>query len=323
MNELISIVVPIYKVEDYLHRCVDSILKQTYKDIEIILVNDGSPDRCGEICDIYAQIDNRVKVIHKKNGGLSDARNVGIEKSTGKYITFVDSDDWIHEEYVERLYSLLLKTGSDISICNFIRVSNETDKVTINQETVYEYSNKEALEQFVNRFYVQMTIACGKLFKKNLFENIRFPFGRKHEDEFTTYKLIYEANKVVLTTKELLYYWQREDSIMGTGFNLKSRLDVIDAFKERAEFFEKINLIDLRDISYRRLFIIYLNVFNKYNQKNETIECDNLVVGFKKLKENLRKGNHSIVFKIFFELYYLMPKLTNQLYKVYSKKNLY
>jgi len=169
MSELITIIVPIYKVEEYLRRCVDSILKQTYKNLEVILVNDGSPDGCGAICDEYATLDGRIEVIHKTNGGLSDARNAGIEVAHGSYVSFVDSDDWIHQEYIGKLYDLLRETNSDISVCNFIKTSSDNIELEITTGEIFEFTNHEALEQLTDiKFYDQMVISCGKLYKKKL-----------------------------------------------------------------------------------------------------------------------------------------------------------
>lgn len=317
MNELISVIIPIYKVEQYLKRCIDSVLGQTYKNLEIVLVDDGSPDGCGKICDEYAAIDNRVKVIHKKNGGLSDSRNVGIEISQGEYIAFIDSDDWIHKKYFEELYNLLKKSNSDISVCNFIRVSNENIRVDNSKQEVYEYSNIEALEQFVGEFYVQMVIACGKLYKKDLFKEIRFPVGKLHEDEFTTYKVIFNAKKVILTTAQLYYYWQRQDSIMGVGFNIKGRLDVIEAFKERGDFFKKMQLEQLSSKTYKALFFLYLTVNNQIKELDIAVYKNEFDNGFKDLKNNLRESRQNFTFKLFYELYYVVPQIMHYVYRNY------
>ncbi|MFJ8064764.1 glycosyltransferase family 2 protein [Psychrobacillus sp. NPDC096426] len=319
MSEVITIIVPVYKVEDYLHRCVDSILNQTYKRLEIILVNDGSPDSCGKICDEYAMLDERVKVIHKKNGGLSDARNAGIDIAQGEYISFVDSDDWIDENYIEKLYQLLVNTNSDISVCNFIRTSTEKVHVDNSKEEIYEYSNIEALEQLYEKFGVQMVTAWGKLYIRELFKDIRFPVGKIHEDEFTTYKLMYKAEKVVLTTAQLLFYWQREDSIMGVGFNIKHRIDVIDAFKERAEFFEKIGLLNLSNKTYRGLFAIYMDVNKRMNTFEDSLSIKNFNKNLMDFRKTLRKSKQAVIFKIFYELYFVSPKAMVLIIGVYRR----
>ena len=154
MKDLVSVIIPVYKVEKYLHRCVESILGQTYKNVEVILVDDGSPDNCGEMCDVFAKRDHRVRVIHKKNGGLSDARNAGIEIAKGKYLSFLDSDDWVHPKYIEKLYYLMMTTKSDIAACKFIRTSSEDILADTSNVEIHEFSNVEALEQLTGEYYV-------------------------------------------------------------------------------------------------------------------------------------------------------------------------
>lgn len=318
MDEIISVIVPIFKVEQYLPRCIESIINQTYKKLEIILVNDGSPDNCGAICDNYALKDARIRVIHKNNGGLSDARNAGIDIAQGNYITFIDSDDWIHPKYIEFLYNTLKKNNADISVCNFLATSSEnvySDKLS---EDIKVFNNFQALEQLTDKLYVQMVIACGKLFKRELFNNIRFPLKRIHEDEFTTYKLLYEANKIVYTNNQLYYYWQRENSITKSKFNIKSRIDAMDAFIERAEFFKSIGLPNLSYKTYRQCFLIYIglkrrmkrnNIFNDYNIDNY----------FEILNMELKDSKHDLIFKIIYKLYLLNPRIVDILFSIKNK----
>ena len=320
MTELVTIIVPIYNVEIFLKRCVDSILNQTYKNLEIILVNDGSPDKCGNICDEYAKQDNRVMVIHKENGGLSDARNAGIERAKGEFIAFIDSDDWVHEAYIEILYKQLRETNSDISVCNFFMTSTETFQVDNSKIETYIYSNMEALEQLFGELYVQLIAAWGKLFKRDLFDGISFPVGRVHEDEFTTYKLIYKANKIVLTTAQLLYYWQREDSIMGDRYNLKNKLDQIDALKERVHFFEKHGLEHLCSKTKRRIFYNYRELCKEQKMFINQVTKDDFYRQFISFRKELRESKQTPLFKMFYELYYLAPKSMNILYEFYKSK---
>lgn len=309
MDELITIIVPIYNVENYLQRCVNSILTQTYTNIEIILVNDGSPDNCGVICDEYSKIDSRIKVLHKDNGGLSDARNAGLEIAQGYYVTFIDSDDWISNEYVEKLHTLLKDSNADISICNFIKTSKEDFVNEDSEEIIYEYSNSQALMKFFDDFYVQMVIACGKLYKIKLFREINFPIGKLHEDEFTTYKLIYNADKVVLTTAQLYYYWQREDSIMGSGFNMNGRFDIVEAYLERADFFKEIGMDDASNKTYRSLFYICIDINRHLREVDDLNSEDKLNRIFTELRDVLRSSKQSIKFKIFYEFFYFTKNI--------------
>jgi len=241
-KDKISIIVPIYKVEQYLERCITSITAQTYKDVEIILVDDGSPDNCGKICDTYAKADKRIKVIHKSNGGLSDARNVGIDNSTGEYIIFIDSDDWIDIDMVQVLYNVIKKYDADIAECSyrnhypeFIKEETSCNGEVIIADPIF------ALECMLDWKYYK-TNAWNKLYKRSVIGDIRYPKGRIHEDEFTTYKYFYRAKKLVyVDVSKYNYDRSRVDSITGEKFR-EDNLDACWAFRERLDFFEKNNL---------------------------------------------------------------------------------
>ena len=227
MTDLITIIVPIYNVEKYINKCIDSILSQTYSNIEIILVDDGSPDNCGIICDQYASMDNRIKIIHKLNGGLSDARNVGLDIATGKYVTFIDSDDYIESTYVECLYNLLKKYNADMSICEF-NIITEDGKVInrpLNNKTDLLLEQKKAIEILLKQKPYSNSVS-GKLFKTSDFNDIRFPVGKLYEDVLTTYKLFLKCNVIVFGAFPLYYYVQYFGSISRNVFSEK-QLDSI------------------------------------------------------------------------------------------------
>lgn len=262
MENKISVIVPIYKVEKYLNRCVDSIINQTYQNLEIILVDDGSPDNSGLISDEYASIDHRVKVIHQSNGGLSDARNAGIDIATGDYIGFVDSDDFIHPDMFRDLYDRIQKHDADIAQCSYRAVTEDTfiDPGADNEKVI---NNLEALELIYTRYNVDYVVAWDKLYRKHLFDSIRFPKAKIHEDEFTTYKLFYLSGKIVVFDKKYYYYYQSPDSIIRSGFNLK-KLHYTDAMEERIRFFKEKGLTGLHSLASRKyaqwiLLFIYLN----------------------------------------------------------------
>ena len=231
----ISVIVPVYKVEQYLRRCVDSILSQTFSDFELILIDDGSPDRCGEICDEYKQRDGRVVVIHQSNGGLSAARNTGIiwslENSDSDWLTFVDSDDWVHSEYLERLFRAVNKYGTKISVCGFQETTGEmnTNIIDISELNV-------SPEEFYDQRRINAIVAWGKLYWKKCFEEIRYPKGKLHEDEFITYKVLFEFPYITILKAKLYYYFRNDQSIIHT-WSYK-RLDALDAYKEQMNFFE-------------------------------------------------------------------------------------
>lgn len=235
--DLISVIVPIYKVEPYLETCIISLVNQTYKELEIILVDDGSPDKCGEICDKWAKIDSRISVIHKHNGGLSDARNSGIEIARGKYIAFVDSDDWIDLNYYEILHNQLLKSHASIAASGVVfSYKDHEDKQMYNQKAGI-YTSEEALKTIQNNEGF-LAVAWNKLYLKELFKEIRYPYGIIHEDEFVTYRVISNASKLVLCPDALYHYRQRDGSIMTEG-NCEKEKYVLDAYLERIDLFKK------------------------------------------------------------------------------------
>ena len=236
--DLISVIVPVYKVEKYLDKCVQSIVDQTYRNLEIILVDDGSPDNCPAMCDAWAEKDDRIRVIHKENGGLSDARNAGMAIATGEYIGFVDSDDWIFDDFVQHLYQAIRQTGAGIAACD-IRTVSENDTVNpVGPETpAYRICTAEAAITDIlwNRSF--RATACNKLYHCRYLKGEQYPAGRQHEDEFFTYRILAKAEKLVYVDLPLYCYLQRGGSIMHT-LTVK-RLDVLDALLERISFFQK------------------------------------------------------------------------------------
>ena len=231
----ISIIVPVYKVEKYLNKCVDSILGQSFSDFELILVDDGSPDNCPFICDEYAKKDSRVKVIHKTNGGLSDARNAGIEIAKGEYLAFIDSDDYVAPDTYEHAFNLMLENNADMVVFDAVIVNENQDAEFIDSEEFFVYDKNVALtEMIVNRKF--SVNAWNKLYKKELFSSLRYPKGMLYEDLALTYKLIDLCKTVVYTKAKKYAYVQRESSIMGqTGYKMKK--DKVIIVKEMIEHF--------------------------------------------------------------------------------------
>lgn len=312
----ISIIVPVYNVEKYIRRCINSILDQTFKSFELILVDDGSHDDSGLICDEYKRRDNRIQVIHKENGGLSDARNSGIEAIRGRYVTFIDSDDWVSKNYLSVLYELLNEKSAEISICNFLRTSNEFLSYTNSKISVYEYSSNEALTNIFTDFGEQMVVSWGKLYKAELFKEIRFPLGKIHEDEFITYKILYKANRIIFTTEQLLYYWQRPDSIMGIGFKLRNRLHAIEALQERAGFFKSIDRDDLKNKTLKSLFGMYKSINENIHMFEDEDSKEKYLDDYKQFKSKLRISKQPLKFKLYYETYFISPKLADVMEKI-------
>lgn len=237
MNPLISVIVPIYNVEKYLARCVDSIVNQTYKNLEIILVDDGSPDRCPQMCDDYAEKDSRIKVVHKKNGGLSDARNAGIDVATGEYISFIDSDDYVSDDFFECLLDVMNKKNSDIAECSVVKLyeDNRFDEFS-DDLSVKTYDTQDAMSALIaeNPFHQHV---WNKLYKTELVKDIPYAVGKLNEDEFWTYQVFGRANKVARLNKTMYYYFQRSSSIMGVGYNIR-RLDALEGKANRQKYIE-------------------------------------------------------------------------------------
>lgn len=258
----LSIIVPIYNVEKYLEKCVNSILAQTFTDFELILVNDGSLDDCLTICNTYANIDKRVKVINKENGGLSSARNAGLKLAKGDYIAFVDSDDFIHKEMYQILYSYGIKNSSTLVICDYMDVEEDRmydTNYSIQNFKEENYTNIEALSQLYSNKGVMFVVACNKIFKKDLFYNLRFEEGKIHEDEFIAAKILFACSKVTYLPINLYFYLQRSNGIVRSPFNIR-KLDAVEAYKERIDFFRNIKQTELTkkaEYNYITLFFLY------------------------------------------------------------------
>lgn len=253
MEELISIVIPVYNVENYLPACIQSVLTQTYQNLEIILVDDGSSDQSGALCDEFAFQDRRIKVFHQKNRGLSAARNAGLEEISGGLVSFIDSDDQVAPDYIETLYALQEKYQADIVCCDYEAFLEGTSPVVkAEAERILEMDANEALMQYFGSLATQTTVAWGKLYDKKLFLKIRFPEGRLHEDEFTTYRLLADSGKIVYTNQKLYFYLQRKSSITGVRFQLR-HLDALDALEERCRFFQDRQLFKLYEKTAVRL----------------------------------------------------------------------
>lgn len=231
MDSLISIIIPVYNVEKYIHECVESVVNQTYKNLEIILVDDGSTDSSGKLCDEFAEKCERIRVIHKTNGGLSSARNAGIEVATGDYLFFLDSDDYITRNAIEVLYSVAIENDADISIGRMERTTlryNSACCDNISKSEINLYTSQEALvEMLYGRNY--STSAGGKLFRRGLFDDLEFPDGRFSEDLFTIYKTILRTKRVCyVSVLVYCYYYRREGSIVVSKYS-KKHLEAIEA----------------------------------------------------------------------------------------------
>lgn len=246
MNSLVSIIIPVYNVEQYLNRCVESAINQTYNNLEIILVDDGSPDNCPQICDDWAKKDNRIKVIHKENGGLSSARNAGINNMTGEYVYFIDSDDEINPSTIEQMFKVAKEDNCDMVMGRYFRIfENEKDAGTQPEFTdEIKYFDEDGFWNYYYLCYtekkseiaVNMIISCNKLIKSSVFDDLLFDIGKKHEDEFIIHKMVSRCKKIAFIDTYFYSYYQVENSIMQTK-QFNPSLDAYEAYCDRIEHF--------------------------------------------------------------------------------------
>jgi glycosyltransferase involved in cell wall biosynthesis len=262
MRPLISIIVPVYNVEPYLERCVHSILNQTYPNIEVILVDDGSPDKCWEICDKLALRDKRIKVIHKENGGVSKARNAGLDIAVGDLIGFVDSDDYIHPLFYDTLYKNMVDNNADLSMCDYKAVTDMSGNIYDFDNNVKVLNNIEALEMLLTYYCQIFVIVWNKLYRKEVFKDFRFEVGKIHEDEFISYKILHQSNRIAFSDARLYYYYQSPNSIIRSSFTEKS-INYAEAIEDRLDYFNKFQLSDLYNQTLQRYCIWLLSFYYK------------------------------------------------------------
>lgn len=266
-DKLVSVIVPVYNVEQYLEKCVNSIRNQTYKNLEIILVDDGTPDDSDVLCDVLAKIDDRIKVIHKENGGLSDARNAGLDVAEGEYIAFVDGDDFIHPKMYETMVHVMEEDGSDMVLCEYAQVDENADideELEVAEESTWRFRGRQ-LQQlyFEDGCDKLMVVAWNKLYKAELFADIRYPVGLLHEDEFTTCKITYPCQMISYIPTPFYYYVTRTNSIMGV-FNEK-RFDLLLSYIERMCYFATMKEYALTEAFAKR----YMRMTNQYRAWGE------------------------------------------------------
>ena len=322
----VSIIVPVYKVEDYLERCVKSVLAQTYTDFELILVDDGSPDRCGEMCDVFAKDDSRIHVIHKKNGGVSDARNVGMDVARGQYLFFVDPDDYIYEQSIEKLHSLIKDSDAQLAIGSVNNCFETGDWPQCAQKETYICTGVQAFKDMLEGKKVPGS-ACGKLFSKNLCVDHRFPLNKTYEDAFFLPTVLLETPKVVVTTEPLYNYWHRAGSIT-TGQITDKVMDVVRAYEYTEQVVERY-CPELRPQANFRLFWSYFVVLDRLikfsNYRNfpqyKEVICylkHNWKSVYKCTYFSISRRISAVLLKINVNLYRLVFKLNQKEYGVHS-----
>ncbi len=295
----ISVIVPIFNSLNWLDKCIFSIVNQTYKNLEIILIDDGSNDGSSNLCDTYAKKDERIIVIHKSNEGLSLARNAGLKIATGEFVLFADSDDYLEDNMLEKLILSQKQDNADMVICGFIMEDELGNKYADTPELENKtYSNKEALKLLNLNRQDRFVVAWNKLYKRNLFEDIQYPKGKIHEDQWVAHKLFFKSNKITTIQPSLYHYVIHKDSIMNASNPLK-HFDDIDALFDRIEFYKNNKLYDLID----GVFNVMYNLFSFYREKifaykNFTFAELNKIYSYgnkckKLLKRNIKHINFS------------------------------
>ncbi|MGX7112127.1 glycosyltransferase family 2 protein [Gemella cuniculi] len=281
----ISVIVPVYNVEQYLEKCVNSIINQTYKNLEIILVDDGSTDSSGKICEKLAEKDARIRVIHKENGGLSDARNKGIEVATSNLIGFIDSDDYIDNDMYEILLKNLMDTDADLSMCGHYDVYNNIPESQVVNKKTWELNSEKAIKMVMKAKILSVT-AVNKLYKKSLFSDLKFELGKIAEDAFIMIRLLDKCEKIVATNEKKYYYVHRENSITTQKFS-KKFLNVIEAYEQNSKIIKE-KYPSLAGVAQTRLNWAYFYVLDRLlldeEYKDEKLEKE--LIGY--LKNNTK-----------------------------------
>lgn len=303
-DQLISVIVPVYNVEKYLVRCIDSLLEQSYKNLEIILVDDGATDQSGKICDEYALKDTRIKVIHKANGGLSDARNCGLDIASGALIGFVDSDDYIAPYMYENLVKTLHDTQADLAICRYKRFKGEkcTDAIE-HIADIKQMDTAKALDYIYSADGEVFTVAWNKLYKREVIADIRYPVKKVNEDEFTTYKFIANAKKIAYTS-EILYFYFHNDNSITTKKNYLSNKDIYEALDERIEYLSQRGFAQL-ECKIQKQYLDRIIWRNKTLLQNNKEEAKQLLSMYRERYAKVKKMVPGFGYK----LYHIWPAM--------------
>lgn len=313
---LISVIVPIYNVEKYLQNCLDSLINQTFSNWEAILVDDGSTDNSGKICDEYALLDNRFKVIHKENGGQSSARNIALDMVNGPYVTYLDSDDFLANNAFQILYDIAIQYEADIVQCNSIRGSDTSFPSILDTHSVsvHTYDNHTIFTKFAAKI-----IPWGKLYKREVIGNIRFPEGLINEDDFTVWKYYYNAKRIIVTNTPLYYYSYNPNSTMAQKVK-RPNFKYFDAYRERIKFFQDKYDSELEAVSriqwMKSLVLTYSNNMLTGDQRMEVVKI------FRQNYKTLKQLPFNIPAKLsnIFWLFNILPMFTSNLVvKLYNR----
>ena len=308
-SDKVSVIVPIYKVEKYLDKCVESIVNQTYDNLEILLIDDGSPDNCPKMCDEWAKKDKRIKVFHKKNGGLSDARNFGLKCACGDYIYFIDSDDYINEEMIATLYNDLIETHSDMSCVNYLKVTEDDENIKVDLTPKREILSPLEAHQLSFSTTKFGNYAWNKLYKKELFNNIQFPVSKKMEDLAIMYLLIDECKQICFNDIPLYFYVQRAGSILSNP-NSSLMFDKMEFTIQKYDFLKK-----KYDFIYENELVTLASALDCYPYLDGVLKlkCDDLIKNISVNKMIVKNLNKNRKIKLF--IYKINSKLFTKMFK--------
>lgn len=313
-QKMISVIVPVYNVEKYMSQCINNLINQTYKNIEIILVDDGSTDSSGKRCDEYAGQDDRIVVIHKENGGLSDARNVALEMAQGELLTFVDSDDVVDLDYCEMLYKSLNEQRADISVCNTV-LFRDNVPTQLNKKGIQIFKNGKIVEAYLKCLIQPM--ACGKIYKKSLFHGIRYPKGKTTEDVYVIVELLKKCGLVVVGADTNYYYRQRRDSIQHS-----SKINIQNVIAAHEHNYELLKGSQYEDLAYERYLLSYqdaLNMLIRNNNEDERV-LEYIRVLSNNKKRIINSALCSIKRKMMLRQLFLSRFLYTKIYSIHIKR---
>lgn len=330
--DLISIIVPIYNAEKVIKRCIESISRQSYEMLEIILVDDGSTDQSLEICEDMSEKDSRIKIIHQNNGGVSRARNTGLKKATGQYIMMVDSDDYLYEKAVELMIKEIKKNKADLAICGFERGTDEAFHFQVDasmESSVID--RREALNRIYKNDYcaLQYVAPWAKLYARKLFEKIKYPEGKIFEDIYLTHRILYECNRIAILPQKMVYYSFYNESLMNKSFHL-GKLDYLGALKERIYFFRDCGYDELEDIAYDEYLHSLIweysrtrDILHDKKAMNRISDCYKKIykVGYSSKRYPQETSWYLRTFAINPEIIVLYWKINSLFEKIWRKKN--
>lgn len=316
---MVSVIIPIYNVEAYLRECIDSVVNQTYPNLEIILVDDGSPDNCGAICDEYAQADPRIKVVHQPNLGVAAARNTGLDQVTGEFVSFIDSDDFIASNMIETLLNRLISVNADLAICD-VAICNDRDNIWSCDSPITD--RIFTISEFVEEYQAWQYIGpCNKLFRRFLFDQIRYPVGYLYEDNAVIHHILGLCKTIVTIPVELYFYRQSPNSIMRSTISIKCT-DDLTALADKTQYAFTKKWIKFGDDAAYRYSLLFFEMYFRFSRSEENqMYFDRMDASLKKaLPYLVRSSKVSLRHKIYLSIIRISPRLFILLQRLVNKK---